>query len=444
MARWKRTGRSPWEGCRREVPRRPASTVDAGSVGLRGLPPPPTPAPGGPPLPVRLRRARPGGRGRASSSRRRRSASTGGSRPRRPYELLSGPVGRRVAQALAHPTGTVYLEEGRPVGCGQAPEGRSGQCGQPVVGAGPRSRSAARVQANQGSDGTTSATGRTSTMAPGASPSAQAKSGSRLVPEARARRRRPPPGGPGPPGGGRRRTGVRGRTARTAGSGAVRRCRPPRASRPASRRGPRASPAARRGPSAPGADQHEPLACRGVGGQSRAGPGRYWSRPGPAPHRSSRARFSWSDPKRATRAGTPGPSRGTTMAEKYSADEPRRRAGSGSVTGPPSSPTSTGSSRSSGVGHLGVAAHGRGRVGSTPRGVRVNSGRPIWRSSEPSCWLAAGWDRPRSAAPVADRPGPVDGNEGPEPLRSMPYGRAYSDRPDFALPMVAAERMLGA
>ena len=38
-----------------------------------------------------------------------------GRSPRRPTELLSGPVGRRVGRALAATTGTVYLEEGMPV-----------------------------------------------------------------------------------------------------------------------------------------------------------------------------------------------------------------------------------------------------------------------------------------------------------------------------------------
>jgi 8-oxo-dGTP diphosphatase len=35
--------------------------------------------------------------------------------PEEADRLLSGPVGRRVAQGLAVSTGTVYLEEGRPV-----------------------------------------------------------------------------------------------------------------------------------------------------------------------------------------------------------------------------------------------------------------------------------------------------------------------------------------
>ncbi len=37
-------------------------------------------------------------------------------------------------------------------------------------------------------------------------------------------------------------------------------------------------------------------------------------------------------------------------------------------------------------------------------GVRMNKDRPIWRSSEASCWLAAGWERPRRSAPALTDP----------------------------------------
>ena len=56
-----------------------------------------------------------------------------------------------------------------------------------------------------------------------------------------------------------------------------------------------------------------------------------------------------------------------------------------------------------------------------PRGRPGEQGQADRRSREPSCWLAAGWDRPRRAAPGADRSGPVDGQEGAQPL-----GRCHS------------------
>jgi 8-oxo-dGTP diphosphatase len=94
-------GETPWEGCRREVREETGLTVESGRLAC-----------------VDFLRPRP----------RRPGAEDGIVLP--PEEIsehrwvtpddadrqLSGPVGRRVAQALSHAGGTVYLEDGRPVG----------------------------------------------------------------------------------------------------------------------------------------------------------------------------------------------------------------------------------------------------------------------------------------------------------------------------------------
>ncbi len=118
---------------------------------------------------------------------------------------------------------------------------------------------------------------------------------------------------------------------------------------------------------------------------------------------SSRVRLSRSEPKRASSAGPPGRSRGTTAAEKYSADEPSRSTGAGAATGPPSRPARTCSSRSRESATWACSSRPR-LVGSTPWGVRVNRGRPSRRSNDANCWLAAGWDSPRRDAPALTEP----------------------------------------
>ena len=107
-------GESPWEGCRREVAEETGLDVTSGRLACVGLPPPQAGAARRHPVPVRLR------------CRRRRPARAGWccrieeisearwAPPDEAVHLLSGPVGRRVAQALAA-SGTVYLESGRPV-----------------------------------------------------------------------------------------------------------------------------------------------------------------------------------------------------------------------------------------------------------------------------------------------------------------------------------------
>jgi 8-oxo-dGTP diphosphatase len=107
-------GESPWEGCRREVLEETGLTVGSGRLVCVDF--------------LRPRAHRPGGLrflfdcGRVDEAARdgivlqaeEISACrwvTAGEADR----LLSGPVGRRVAEGLAVSTGTVYLEGGRPV-----------------------------------------------------------------------------------------------------------------------------------------------------------------------------------------------------------------------------------------------------------------------------------------------------------------------------------------
>jgi 8-oxo-dGTP diphosphatase len=107
-------GESPWEGCRREVLEETGLTVDSGHLACVDF--------------LRPRPRRPGGLrfvfdcgtiGTAAGDRIVLQAEEiSESRWVRPDEagpLLSGPVGRRVGQALTAGRTTLYLEDGRPV-----------------------------------------------------------------------------------------------------------------------------------------------------------------------------------------------------------------------------------------------------------------------------------------------------------------------------------------
>ena len=109
-------GETPWEGCRREVAEETGLIVATGRLVCVDFLRPKAQRARRTALPLRLRHHRSRRPGAASCCRPRRSATTGGPTPAEAEQLLSGPVGRRVGQALATPVGaTVYLEDGRPV-----------------------------------------------------------------------------------------------------------------------------------------------------------------------------------------------------------------------------------------------------------------------------------------------------------------------------------------
>jgi 8-oxo-dGTP pyrophosphatase MutT (NUDIX family) len=107
-------GESPWEGCRREVREETGLTVDTGRLVCVDF--------------LRPRPRRPGGLrflfdcGTVGTGARDRIvlqveeiSECRWAAPDEADQLLSGPVGRRVGQALAAGPGTLYLEDGRPV-----------------------------------------------------------------------------------------------------------------------------------------------------------------------------------------------------------------------------------------------------------------------------------------------------------------------------------------
>ncbi len=117
-------GETPWEGCQREVAEETGLAVTSGRLACVDF--------------LRPRPGRPGG------LRFLFDCGTVGAEPRKgivlqveeiseyrwalPDEaarLLSGPVGRRVAQGLSAPT-TVYLEDGRPVAAVPSGAGQNG------------------------------------------------------------------------------------------------------------------------------------------------------------------------------------------------------------------------------------------------------------------------------------------------------------------------------
>jgi 8-oxo-dGTP pyrophosphatase MutT (NUDIX family) len=107
-------GESPWEGCRREVAEETGLEVTSGRLACVDF--------------LRPRAHRPGGIrflfdcGVVGTDRRDRLVlqaeeieEARWAEPGDAVRLLSGPVGRRVAGALAAGATTVYLEDGRPV-----------------------------------------------------------------------------------------------------------------------------------------------------------------------------------------------------------------------------------------------------------------------------------------------------------------------------------------
>jgi len=108
-------GESPWEGCRREVLEETGLTVTTGRLACVDFLRPKARHQGGLRFLFDC-----GSIGPAEQATIVLQADEIGDyrwvRPAEADELLSGPVGRRVAQALlAHPSSTVYLEDGRPV-----------------------------------------------------------------------------------------------------------------------------------------------------------------------------------------------------------------------------------------------------------------------------------------------------------------------------------------
>jgi 8-oxo-dGTP diphosphatase len=108
-------GETPWEGCRREVREETGLIVESGRLACVDF--------------LRPRPRRPGGLrflfdcgvidAGAEAAIVLQVEEIGASRwvgAEQAEDLLSGPVGRRVGQALGHPGRTVYLEDGRPVG----------------------------------------------------------------------------------------------------------------------------------------------------------------------------------------------------------------------------------------------------------------------------------------------------------------------------------------
>ena len=155
-------GESPWEACRREVAEETGLVVGAGRlVCVDFLRAPARPGRRGP-VPVRLRRGAGGRRGERVVLQDEEIEEHRWATPDEADGLLSGPVGRRVGQALGaarHPS--TWRTDGRCRGVGRltvrARPGTSRPSTNPATCG--RARSASRVEANQASGGTRSATG---------------------------------------------------------------------------------------------------------------------------------------------------------------------------------------------------------------------------------------------------------------------------------------------
>ncbi len=107
-------GETPWEGCRREVLEETGLTVESGRLACVDFLRPRPRRPGGLRFLFDCGAIDPGAEGGIVLQVEEISESRWVT-PGQADELLSGPVGRRVGQALAHSGVTVYLEDGRMV-----------------------------------------------------------------------------------------------------------------------------------------------------------------------------------------------------------------------------------------------------------------------------------------------------------------------------------------
>jgi len=107
-------GETPWEGCRREVLEETGLTVESGRLACVDFLRPRPRRPGGLRFLFDCGAIDPGAEGGIVLQVEEISESRWVT-PGQADELLSGPVGRRVGQALARPGVTVYLEDGRTV-----------------------------------------------------------------------------------------------------------------------------------------------------------------------------------------------------------------------------------------------------------------------------------------------------------------------------------------
>jgi len=105
-------GESPWEGCRREVAEETGLEVTTGQLVCVDFLHPRPGRPGG--MRFLFDCGTVDGVGRPLVLQEGEIADARWATPAEAHTLLSGPVGRRVAQSLGA-TGTVYLEDGRPV-----------------------------------------------------------------------------------------------------------------------------------------------------------------------------------------------------------------------------------------------------------------------------------------------------------------------------------------
>jgi len=108
-------GETPWEGCRREVFEETGLTVESGRLACVDFLRPRPRRPGGLRFLFDCGALDPGA-GPGIVLQAEEISEHRWVPPAEADRLLSGPVGRRVGQALAHPHATVYLEDGRPVG----------------------------------------------------------------------------------------------------------------------------------------------------------------------------------------------------------------------------------------------------------------------------------------------------------------------------------------
>ena len=268
---------------------------------------------------------------------------------------------------------------------------------------GSRPRSAARVQANQGSAGATSATGWSSTTEPRASASAQTKAGSRLNPEPLGHRGHHGPeiGGHQAQVGGERP--AEGGLPEPAGQGQLGAVGHPR---PATNHEPERS-VTRRG--RPGASAGEPTRTnrRVPMGRARCSgahaPGWCWSR-----RRRARRAPAGRRARRPVRTGRRGPApSGCHPGHHGVGEELGRRAepeGRGPAgTDPPSSPTSTCSKPVEGLGHLGVELPSPpGRLDPLGRADEQGKARPTARGRPAAGWPPAGTGSAGTAPPLTD------------------------------------------